>query len=133
MPPEHLGAAFTVIQLSPPPAQDERVNVGVIAADEGRAAIRLLTSWRRAQHFSGGDLAGVRDVLERLQERISASTRDGFTLEDLHRLVSRDRGVIQFAPLRESRSPWSRWLPMRPPCIWSTTDGQTRSFAGAER
>lgn len=97
---EISGAYFTVIQLSPNPAQRERVNVGVLAADSSQVRIRLLTNWRRAQRFSGGNLGGVMSVLDRLRSAIESDI--GLTFDDIRKITQRDHGALEFTQWQAS-------------------------------
>lgn len=97
---ETSGAYFSVIQLTPTAALGERINVAVLAADATGARIQLLANWNRAKRFSGGNLAGVRAMLERLRGRIESDS--GLDVEAVRRLAERDHGALSFTELRAS-------------------------------
>ncbi|HKX03423.1 MAG TPA: DUF3037 domain-containing protein [Methylomirabilota bacterium] len=63
---------YTVVHYLPNPLSGERINVGVIAWNEGRIAARFIDDWRRVHSFGGEDVEFIRDFVERVQEAIGS-------------------------------------------------------------
>jgi hypothetical protein len=103
-----MTARYSVVQYAPDPITDERINVGVIAWDEGGIQSRFLADWRRVQAFGGGNLNFLRLFAKKLQMltspqlRLALEHRDGFDAQRLETIIGSWEHNIQFTPPRGS-------------------------------
>jgi DUF3037 family protein len=64
---------YTVVHYLPNPLSGERVNVGVIAWNDGQITARFVDDWRRIHSFGGEDIRFIRDFARRVEEATSAN------------------------------------------------------------
>ena len=105
-----MTARYTVIQYTPAPITDERINVGVITWDEGEIHCRFLRNWRRVRSFAGINPKFLEDFAKKFQTLSSRQLRfalgdaagiDALRLEDM---IGRWENSIQFTAPRGSLS-----------------------------
>lgn len=62
---------YSVIQYVPKPLADERINIGIVAWDDGRLSTRFLSNWKRVQSFGHEDIGYVREFVARFTTALS--------------------------------------------------------------
>src|SRR5512139_5539 len=62
---------FTVVQYVPDPIADERINVGLIAANREHVAAKFVDNWERIERFGGEDPGFLRDFAAALRPSLT--------------------------------------------------------------
>jgi hypothetical protein len=99
---------YTVVQYVPDPLADERINIGVIAWDEGGVAAKFLSNWKRVQSFGHEDVGYVREFVKRTSFALDAGYADFFKNSEsldvprLEKMIGEWRHSIQFTTPRPS-------------------------------
>jgi len=104
---------YTVVHYLPNPLSGERINVGLIAWNEGRIAARFVDDWRRVHSFGGEDVEFIHDFVERVEEAMLSEPllpglADGPQLDEdrLKRIVGTWTHSLQFSePKASLKSP----------------------------
>ena len=70
-----MGTVYSIVQYVPDPIAGERINIGLIAVEEGRAACRFLDNWDRVNCFgSGADVEWLTEFATSIQLSCKEST-----------------------------------------------------------
>lgn len=104
-----MPARYSVIRYVPDPIVGEFVNVGVVAADQDRAACRFVATWNRASALGKEPVGYVREFASWLGracgedvEALSEVDVCQFTVDSLQEIASNWHGSIQLTPPRSS-------------------------------
>jgi hypothetical protein len=102
-----MPSRYTVVQFVPNPISDERINIGVIAYDEGTVRGQFLGDWRRVRSFGGESVEFLRDFATRFHSEITRASfsdalPDRLTPAALDALAGRFSHSIQFTEARAS-------------------------------
>lgn len=102
-----MPSRFSIIQYVPEPISGERVNIGVVAIDDGHVHCRFVRNWSRVRSFGGEDIKFLRDFAERVEEQAAGVLRlpghEGMDLSARLEELSREWGhSIQLTPPRAS-------------------------------
>ena len=92
---------YTLIQYRPDPANDERLNIGVIAWDADGAHVVFVESWEHVRLFSGQDVAFLREFAQSMQDRLPeemAPIVDELTEELVQRWIGEVAHSVQLTP-----------------------------------
>lgn len=96
---------YTVVQYVPDPIIDERINIGVIVAGEGRLRSRFLQNWRRVRSFGAENIAFLQDFANQLTKAgdagvVQTGESGVWRLDEeaLKRMAWRWINSIQFTP-----------------------------------
>jgi hypothetical protein len=99
---------YTVVQYVPDPLADERINIGVIAWDEGGVAAKFSSNWKRIQSFGHEDVGYVRDFVKMTTSALEAPNADLFgnnaslDVSRLEKMIGEWHHSIQFTTPRTS-------------------------------
>lgn len=107
-----MAAYYTVVQYVPDAIADERINIGVIVAGEGKIRVRFLNRWGRVKQFSGNrNINHLQEFARRLEDASYGQLmlphpemrdRDLLSEEMLRSMIDGWGGSIQFTPARGS-------------------------------
>lgn len=107
-----MASYYTVVQYVPDAIADERINIGVIVAGEGKVRVRFLNRWGRVKQFSGNrDISFLQEFGRRLEDASYGQLmlphpdlrdRDLLSEEILRSMIDGWGGSIQFTPTRGS-------------------------------
>ena len=107
-----MPSKYSVIRYVPDPLTDERINIGVVAYDDHRVAVRFVQRWNRVQHFAGRDVAFLRELARDMQdavgeERLLAVGGGPATLHGsaVERIASKWINCVQLSEPRASLAP----------------------------
>ena len=99
---------YTVVQYVPDPLADERINIGVIAWDEGGVAAKFSTNWKRIQSFGHENVGYVREFVKRTASALERGHSDLFDntesldVPKLEKMIGEWHLSIQFTTPRTS-------------------------------
>lgn len=100
---------YSVIQFTPDPATDERINIGVVAFDEQATSVSFLTNWERVKRFAGDDIefihrfvSDVEAGIQAIRELPGMNAIPAMTGERLAALAETWKHSIQLTPPRAS-------------------------------
>jgi hypothetical protein len=99
---------YTVVQYVPDPLADERINIGVIAWDEGGVAAKFSSNWKRVQSFGHENVGYVREFVKRTTSALESSHADLFNntesldVPKLEKMIGEWHHSIQFTTPRTS-------------------------------
>lgn len=101
-------ARYTVVQYVPNPLADERINIEIIAWDEGGVAAKFSSNWKRVQSFGHENVGYVREFVKRTTSALEASNADLFKNSEsmdvvkLEKMIGEWHHSIQFTTPRTS-------------------------------
>lgn len=96
-----MPSKYALIQYSPDPSSDERLNIGVIAWDAVGAHVVFIESWERARLFGGQDVAFLREIAQSMESRLPDEIgllADGPTDELVERWIGDVALSVQLTP-----------------------------------
>jgi hypothetical protein len=103
-----MASKYSVVQYSPDPLADERINIGVIVTSGEVVRARFLNDWTRVRHFSGHDVTFLKHFAKTIgqaatpQEILPNIVEGRFTASLLEGASEAWMNSIQFTPLRGS-------------------------------
>jgi len=96
-----MSSKFAVVQFSPDPLAEEKMNIGVVVWDEERARVRFVERWNRLKRFAGPQLGLAKDfvdVFEKDLDRLSGKSVG----EEIEKMVGDLNHSVQLTPARGS-------------------------------
>jgi hypothetical protein len=104
-----MAVKYTIVQYVPDPVKDERVNIGVIAFEDGTVRSRFLRTWARVQTFGGESVEFLKDFARRVSGWSDTTlplpgfeTEVRLEEEGIARIAGRWMNSIQFTEPRAS-------------------------------
>src|SRR5689334_1355465 len=98
---------YSVLQFVPDAIADERVNIGVLVAEDGQPVMmQFLKKWDRVSKFGGVDVTFLRDFAKRLEiQQHETLGLKPWTMDDLKRVSADWTNSLQFTSVRASLKP----------------------------
>jgi hypothetical protein len=101
-----MNSFYTVVRYVPDPTADERINIGIIAVNEGRIKTRFLRDWSRVKRFGAEDTGFLQLFARTLTFPGDTTLKRGeWTRDYALGLSMRCKGSIQFSEPRASLEP----------------------------